>query len=500
MSNVKEISKQDQKTLKKREFFVKAILRSKDQLSDQNAINNWSVIELEERLKQVQINHDQFTMQCMQLESSSNLNASKLEEIAQENREVEDACFETKIKMRIQLQDRQNAATQATLEKKENDAKNKQEKVIDTSEKNDKSDSEKISEKTLSPKKGVIPKTCIEFTHKFSGSPNHWYTFKQLFEQAIHVNTSISDTEKLSILRKACPDETQQVVLAICGQDYEKSWKKTCDLYGNSYRQAQWCLRKIISIPPMHQASGKEIQRVIFQVSECENILKIMNHLDTFDATIALVIIDKFDPETARIWNRHHYALAKSWALEVDQYDSQRSSAQYLPTFTAVKDFLKSEMEVQEMAKSEIMQENATASYSECVKKTNQTQASPITQAKPKPEAFVSSVQALQEAKRNVPSFLKCTLCDGIHPIYKCEMFKGMSLEQRNTHAELEELCRKCLRTNHQGPCVQTKSNESCPSCAPMTLYHNSMLCPKNTRNKSANAIPKHDWNDEWSN
>lgn len=61
MSNAQDINKQDQKTLKKREFCMKSILRSKDQVSDENAVNNWSVIELKERLKQIQLQNDQFT-------------------------------------------------------------------------------------------------------------------------------------------------------------------------------------------------------------------------------------------------------------------------------------------------------------------------------------------------------------------------------------------------------------------------------------------------------
>lgn len=193
----------------------------------------------------------------------------------------------------------------------------------------------------------------------------------------------------------------------------------------------------------MRQATSEELQSIILQANEVEQILKIIDQFEKFDATIALVLIDKFEPETTRMWKRQHHALSKSWA----QAEPKRSSSQYMPTCEAVKDFLAGEIEMQEAYGASHKQSVKMTSYSDCLKATNTEAKTEMTQAQAshKPEAYLSSVQSLQEAKKTVPSFLKCTLCDGIHPKYKCEIFKDMTLEQRNTHVEIDQLCRKCL-------------------------------------------------------
>lgn len=48
---------------------------------------------------------------------------------------------------------------------------------------------------------------------------------------------------------------------------------------------------------------------------------------------------------------------------------------------------------------------------------------------------------------------------------------------RQNKVAELE-LCVRCLRLVHTGPCVNRKNNEACDRCLPDRKFHNSRLCP----------------------
>lgn len=106
------------------------------------------------------------------------------------------------------------------------------------------------------------------------------------------------------------------------------------------------------------------------------------------------------------------------------------------------------------------------------------------------------------EVKSQVPSFLQCKLCDDIHPVYKCLVFKAMDLKSKENFVQENKLCVKCLRSFHLGNCRDVSSNNACPKCSP-AAYHNSVLCPGNMANKSKQATEKKpttgDWaNDEW--
>lgn len=111
----------------------------------------------------------------------------------------------------------------------------------------------------------------------------------------------------------------------------------------------------------------------------------------------------------------------------------------------------------------------------------------------------MTSLQALREAKKEAPQFLQCVLCDGIHPRYKCDAFKAMTLEQRLSHVQSEGLCVRCLREMHNGYCKDESCNLPCPTCAPeREVYHNRFLCASKCRYSQSVQASAHDeehWN-----
>lgn len=116
-----------------------------------------------------------------------------------------------------------------------------------------------------------------------------------------------------------------------------------------------------------------------------------------------------------------------------------------------------------------------------------------------KNHTYVTSIQALMEAKKQAPNFLQCKLCDGIHPLYKCDVFKSLSLGERLSFAQQEMLCERCLRPGHDGYCVKDSCNRVCPSCLPReSVRHNSYLCPvKYEQDRWMKDMAGKEWADE---
>lgn len=82
------------------------------------------------------------------------------------------------------------------------------------------------------------------------------------------------------------------------------------------------------------------------------------------------------------------------------------------------------------------------------------------------------------ERNESIPEFLQCILCEDIHPLYGCDVFRAMDFNERRNHVDRNDLCERCLRKNHSGRCKRKANNRKCPKCKPESKFHNSWLCP----------------------
>ena len=67
---------------------------------------------------------------------------------------------------------------------------------------------------------------------------------------------------------------------------------------------------------------------------------------------------------------------------------------------------------------------------------------------KAKGSTFATS--ATNTANENQKNQRECVLKDGKHPIWKCEKFKKLNVEERGQKAKELKLCFKCLSDAHQ--------------------------------------------------
>lgn len=80
-------------------------------------------------------------------------------------------------------------------------------------------------------------------------------------------------------------------------------------------------------------------------------------------------------------------------------------------------------------------------------------------------------------SKGNAPD-AECIMCKESHYLYGCQQFLDMNMIGRQNKVAELELCVRCLRSVHTGPCVNKRNNDACAKCLPEKKHHNSRLCP----------------------
>lgn len=83
-----------------------------------------------------------------------------------------------------------------------------------------------------------------------------------------------------------------------------------------------------------------------------------------------------------------------------------------------------------------------------------------------------------QKQSERMPRAIACNYCKQSHPMYRCNAFRALSLDQRRFAVARLQLCRNCfipIAKNH------TCKGWACPICVSDTTNagHNSLLCPK---------------------
>lgn len=326
---------QDEKTLNKRAFYMEAIKRAEKNANDAASFMNWSKVEIEERITQIQQNYEKFELKCLQVSCDIELESDEKAEIIIENEAIETLFIQLKTKLRTRMQmlstDEQELQAKMhnlSVDEKANTVQIQQELGVVS-----------VNQSVVSKKQNVFPGV-------FNGNRFEWKTFKGEYEAAVHNNDAMTPDEKLCVLKEAVHGQLNETILSFYAADYAKAWQKLCDAFDNAYKQAQWCLRKLSTIPPMKQANGVEICSIVTRANKIEAILKQSALMEHFDAIMAFIIIDKLDVDTERMWERHRVALANSWAQVSEASSEERKASNYIPNWESVKDFLVSELDL----------------------------------------------------------------------------------------------------------------------------------------------------------
>ena len=254
---------------------------------------------------------------------------------------------------------------------------------------------------------------------EFSGDPLEWPEWSQLFQATVHA-ANIDDSVKMNHLKTMVTGKAKEAIagLGYTAEMYNVAWNVLVRNFGKPQMVVNAQLKRIYSFPPMKPYDGAALIKFARIVSSCVNVLTQFNYVGDLNSEGV--------PGSAT--RKLTLDMKTKWLTYVKQMNL------YQPGLAVFSEWLNDIADVQDelLLSSNPNVDRAKSNYKE----------------KAKGSTFATSTT--NTASDNSKYQRECALKDGKHPIWKCEKFKKMNVEERGQKAKELKLCFKCLSDAHQ--------------------------------------------------
>ncbi|XP_063370775.1 uncharacterized protein LOC134659099 [Cydia amplana] len=273
----------------------------------------------------------------------------------------------------------------------------------------------------------------------FSGNYQQWVSFKDLFNEAIHHNRSMSNAQKMQFLKNKVRGEAEKLIqhLNISSENYETCWEILNHRYNNTKLIFTAHLNNLLSLSTMQQQSYQQIKRLHDTTNECLNAIRNLG-VDTssWDPLIVHILSQKLDAESHT------------------EYVESLKNPRDLPTLKEFLDFL--EMKFTSFEASRRMLDTP--------KPSQQSETS----RKPYYKSFVGikdsslSQNKSNDVKSSYYQRKHCPVCNKNHGIFNCETFQSAKPERKRSIIASLNLCKNCLYNHYDKECFSTSRCRTC--------------------------------------
>ena len=266
---------------------------------------------------------------------------------------------------------------------------------------------------------------------EFSGDHLEWPEWSGLFDVVVH-QKPINDTEKMQYLKTSLTGQAKAAIsgMGFSSQSYYQAWDILCEKYSRSDVIVNAQLKKIHTHPPIRHDDSTSI--VIFANVDTNvvNTLTQLGYTSDLEAEAGLSSTTrKLSPQ-----------LREQWLQYMQDRRLKRSN------LIVFKEWL---------ASKAVIHENLLAQTSSSVDR-NKIQS----RDKPKTSTFASNTEKSSKHKN-----FECPSKDGQHPIWTCEKFKSLKVNERREHVQKFRLRFNCLKPGHMSKDCRSMTC-SVPSCA----------------------------------
>lgn len=266
----------------------------------------------------------------------------------------------------------------------------------------------------------------------FDGNLESWLNFHDLYVALVHSSAGLSSIQKFYYLRSSLSHEALQLIqtIPISANNYLVAWNLILDHFQNPARLKQSYVDAIFDFNSLKRESATELHSLVEKFEANVKVLQQLGEKPEFwDLLLIRILSTRLDPTTRRDWEEYSSTLAAVTYKE-------------LTTF---------------------IQRRVTVLHSVQAK----TIEAPSTIPPKKPVLRpISSNGATQI------NYRKCSFCSDHHPLYLCESFSRLSIEDKEEAIRHHQLCRNCLRKGyHTNECM---SSSSCRKCRGR---HHTQLC-----------------------
>lgn len=274
----------------------------------------------------------------------------------------------------------------------------------------------------------------------FSGDPQEWENYRDLFLALVDQNSSLTGVQKLHYLKSSLTGEACLALknIAITEANYSTAWDLLKRRYDNTRLIVHSYLRTLLGIPNMSSPSTKDLRSLRDKANDIRQaLINLGRPVEDWDDLFNFLIISKLDR-----------ASLSDWELKL-------GASTALPTFTELDEFLTSRIRAFEAVDSA-------------------NQGTHPDDARRKHRATEKRVNlALHQVESSVN---KCFFCDANHVLAACSKFKKKQLSERRAFIFENRLCFRCLKPGHV-----TAKCTSQSTCAICKGKHHVLVHFKNT-------------------
>ncbi|XP_047988411.1 uncharacterized protein LOC125228017 [Leguminivora glycinivorella] len=273
----------------------------------------------------------------------------------------------------------------------------------------------------------------------FSGNYQQWVSFKDLFNEAIHHNRSMSNAQKMQFLKNKVKGEAEKLIqhLNISSENYETCWDILNHRYNNTKLIFTAHLNNLLSLSTMQQQSYQQIKRLHDTTNECLNAIRNLGvDIVSWDPLIVHILSQKLDPESHT------------------EYVESLKNPRDLPTLKDFLDFLEMKFTSYEASRRKL----------DTPKTSHQSEAP----RKPYYKSFMGikdsslSQNKSNDVKSSYYQRKHCPVCNKNHGIFNCETFQSTRPESKRSNIARLNLCKNCLYNHYDKECFSTSRCRTC--------------------------------------
>ena len=254
---------------------------------------------------------------------------------------------------------------------------------------------------------------------EISGDPLEWPEWSQLLQATVQA-ANIDGSVKMNHLKRMVTGKAKEAIagLGYTAEMYNVAWNVLVRNFGKPQMVVNAQLKRNDSFPPMKPYDGAALIKFGRIVSSCVNVLTQFNYVGDLNS----------DGVLGSASRKLTLDMKTKWLTYVKQMNL------YQPGLAVFSEWLNDIADVQDelLLSSNPNADRAKSSYKE----------------KAKGSTFATS--ATNTASDNSKYQRECVLKDGKHPIWKCEKFKKLNVEERGQKTKELKLCFKCLSDAHQ--------------------------------------------------
>lgn len=275
----------------------------------------------------------------------------------------------------------------------------------------------------------------------FSGNFQQWVSFKDLFDEAIHKNPSLSNAQKMQFLKSKITGEAERLIqhLPISTDNYATCWEILNHRFNNKRHIFTSYISTFYNLANIQQQSFTAIKRLHDVTLESLHAIKNLG-IDTksWDPLLVYILSQKLDSD--------------SFAEYIESLTNSRE----LPILQDFMDFLEKKFTTLESS-SQRRQDGPHKVSSQ------QQQTSYFQNRQNKPFISVGkSNKAHDIAKSMHVSASKCPQCDSGHRLINCKQFLQSANEQKIKLLNKINFCTNCIYDHDGAKCYSAKRCHKC--------------------------------------